>query len=134
MSDFSVDVKDALARQRELTKLECSSARGAACDDRPGDLGVADYCIAVGMPITGHPPHRTGRNVPWAGPRARVDRPFCFSERVVPSFDPQPVFFVPVLDRQFGIAIEAVIVGANLRFGPARFVAQQQMNARRRLR
>src|ERR1700730_12187712 len=22
----------------------------------------------------------------------------------VPSFDPQPVFFVPVLDRQFGIA------------------------------
>jgi hypothetical protein len=34
---------------------------------------------------------------------------------VVPSFDPQSVFFVPVLDRQFGIAIEAVIIGANLR-------------------
>ena len=52
----------------------------------------------------------------------------------VPSFDPQPVFFVPALDRQFGIAIEAVIIGANLRFDPARFIAQQQMNTRRRLR
>jgi hypothetical protein len=45
----------------------------------------------------------------------------------------QPVFFVPVLDRQFGIALEAVVIGAALRFDPARFVAQQQMHARRRL-
>jgi hypothetical protein len=50
----------------------------------------------------------------------------------VPSFDPQPVFFVPVLDRQFGMAVEAVVIGADLRFDPARFVAQQQMHARRR--
>ena len=42
------------------------------------------------------------------------------------------VFFVPVLDRQFGIALEAVVIGADLRFDPARFVAQQQMHARRR--
>jgi hypothetical protein len=50
------------------------------------------------------------------------------------SFDPQPVFFVPVLDREFGIAVEAVVIGADLRFDPARFVAQQQMHARGRLR
>ena len=31
-------------------------------------------------------------------------------------------------------ALEAVVIGADLRFDPARFVAQQQMNARRRLR
>jgi hypothetical protein len=43
--------------------------------------------------------------------------------RVVPSFDPEPVFFVPVLDRQFGIAVEAVVIRADLRFNPARFVA-----------
>src|SRR5215469_11183131 len=42
------------------------------------------------------------------------------------SFDPQPVFSVPVLDRQFGIAVEAIVIGADLRFDPARFVAQQQ--------
>ena len=56
-----------------------------------------------------------------------------FDFRRVLSFDPQPVFFVPVLDRQFGIALEAVVIGADLRFDPARFVAQQQMHARRRL-
>jgi hypothetical protein len=49
------------------------------------------------------------------------------------SVDPQSVFFVPVLDRQFGIAVEAVVIKADLRFNPARFVAQQQMHARRRL-
>jgi hypothetical protein len=42
---------------------------------------------------------------------------------VMPSFNPQPVFFVPFLNRQFGIAVEAVVIGANLRFDPARFVA-----------
>src|SRR5262249_41504298 len=50
-----------------------------------------------------------------------------------PSFDPQPVFFVPVLDRQFEIAVEAVVIGADLRFDPARLVAQQQLDARRHL-
>ena len=54
--------------------------------------------------------------------------------RRVLSFDPQPVFFVPVLDRQFGITVETVVIGADLRFDPARFIAQQQMHARRRLR
>ena len=29
--------------------------------------------------------------------------------RAEPSFDPQSVFLVPVLDRQFGIAVEAVV-------------------------
>ena len=43
------------------------------------------------------------------------------------------MFFVPVLDRQFGIAVETVVIKTNLRFDPARFVAQQQMHARRRL-
>src|ERR1700680_2932783 len=56
-----------------------------------------------------------------------------FDFRRVLSFDPQPVFFVPVLDRQFGITVETVVIGADLRFDPARFIAQQQMYARRRL-
>ena len=51
----------------------------------------------------------------------------------VPSFDPQPVFSVPVLDRQFGIAVEAVVMGADLRFDPARLVAQQQVHTQGRL-
>jgi len=51
----------------------------------------------------------------------------------LPSFDPQSVIFVPVFDRQFGIAVEAVVIGADLRFDPARFVAQKQMHARWRL-
>src|ERR1700731_2022354 len=38
-----------------------------------------------------------------------------------PSFDPQPMFFVPFLDRQFGIPVEALVIGADLRFDPARF-------------
>jgi hypothetical protein len=50
----------------------------------------------------------------------------------VTSFDPQAVFFVPVLDRQFGITLEAVVIWTDLRFDPARFVAQQQMHTRRR--
>ena len=53
-----------------------------------------------------------------------IDRPFAFG--AVPSLDPQPVFFMPVLDRQFGIAVEAVVIGADLRFDPARFVASSK--------
>jgi hypothetical protein len=50
------------------------------------------------------------------------------------SFDPQPVSFVPVFDRQCGMAVEAFVIGADVRFDPARFVAQQQVHARRRVR
>ena len=37
-----------------------------------------------------------------------------------------PVVFVPVLDRPIGIGVEAVVIGADLRLDPARFIAQQQ--------
>src|SRR5262245_31144009 len=46
------------------------------------------------------------------------------------SLDPQPVFFVPVLDRQFGISVEALVTGTDLQLDPAGFVAQQQMHTR----
>jgi hypothetical protein len=42
------------------------------------------------------------------------------------------VFLAPVLDGQLGIAVEAVVIGADLRFDPARFVPRQQMYGRRR--
>src|ERR1700737_4558288 len=64
---------------------------------------------------------------------SRASRLSAFDFRRVLSFDPQPVFFVPVLDRQFGITVETVVIGADLRFDPVRFIAQQQMYARRRL-
>jgi hypothetical protein len=82
--------------------------------------------------------HRFGSA--WASSRSRSRAMIWINASIgglffggVPSFDPQLVLFVPVLDRQFGIAVEAVVTGADLRFDPACFVAQQQMHAQRRL-
>src|ERR1700683_1500958 len=50
------------------------------------------------------------------------------------SCDPQPAPLVPVLDRQFGVAVEALVAGTDLRLDPALLVAQQEVHARRRPR
>ena len=38
------------------------------------------------------------------------------------------MLLVPFLDRQFGIAVEAIVVGADLRLHPAGLVAQQEVD------
>ena len=110
----------------------------------PSSTANCARCFAISansertVPTTSRPASRAGGpDHSRSGSRGRAmissRRRSAFVFGGVPSFDPQPVFFVPVLDRQFGIAVEAVVIGTYLQFDPARFVAQQQMRARRRL-